>query len=278
MKYGITISTMTTERRPATFGDGRFTAHLPGIRALGYHGVDLFIKPEPEAEIHTYREALRENDLEISVIFPILLFESGLFLSDPDRDRRAEAVRVYKTQIDLAEYLGASIVLGLCRGEPEEGESESSYQDRLAGSLTELADYAGERGVVIVMEPIHRFLISTFHRADQCLQFFDRYDLHSIMLLLDTFHMNIEERSIEEAIRLAGNRIGHVHAVDSNRGAPGDGHLDFKSIIGTLVESGYDRYLSVETQPQEKPYDCAERGIGVLRSIVENTRGPGGSR
>jgi sugar phosphate isomerase/epimerase len=80
--------------------------------------------------------------------------------------------------------------------------------------------------------------------------------------------MNIEEKSLEEAIRMAGNRIGHVHAVENNRGAPGDGHLDFRMILRTLMTTGYDRYLSIETQPAADPFACARRGIVVLREIL----------
>ena len=261
---------MGTEKRPATFGDGQAVGHLPGIKALGYHGIDLFIKPLPAAEMERLSEGLGSSGLEVSVIFPIVVFESGLVLSDPDRERKDQAVRLFKSQIDLAADLEADIVLGLDRGSPVPGESEAAFQDRLAASLRELAEHAGSRGVLMVMEPIHRYLTGSFHRVEQCLEFLDRYDLGSVRLLLDTFHMNIEERSIEEAIRLAGPRIGHFHAVDNNRGAPGDGHLDFPSIITALRQAGYDGYLSVETQPQADPYDTARRGIAALRRIVES--------
>ena len=268
MKYGITVSTFPTEKRPATFGDGQAARHFRGLKDLGYDGVDLFIKPLPPADLARLREGLESSALEVSVIFPVVVFESGLVLSDPDEARRQEALRLFETQIELAADLQAKIVLGLDRGAAVPGESEGSFQERFAGSLRFLAERAGARGVEIVMEPIHRYLIDSFHRVEQCLEFFERFRLQSIRLLLDTFHMNIEERSIEEAIRLAGSRIGHVHAVDNNRGAPGDGHLDFRSIIGALREVGYDGYLSVETQPERSPYETARRGIGVLRAIV----------
>lgn len=270
MKYGITVSTMATEKRPATFGDGRAVQHFPGIRALGFHGVDLFIKPMPANELDMLKECLDSSGLEASVIFPVIVFESGMSLSDPGPENRKKAVRMFKGQIDVAAELKAKIVLGLSRGNPMEGEPESAFQDRFAHSMLELSDHAVKKSVDMLMEPIHRFLIGTFHRVEQCLEFFERYNLPSIQLLLDTFHMNIEERSIEGAIRLAGPRIGHVHAVDNNRGAPGDGHLDFVSIIAALRDVGYNEYLSVETQPESAPFDTARRGITVLRKIVNS--------
>jgi sugar phosphate isomerase/epimerase len=268
MKFGITASTFATEKRPATFGDGQITKHLQGIKDLGYHGVDVFIRPMGEKDLRALKAALDGAGLEVSVIFPIVLFEKGLVLSDPDSAKRKDAVRVYKEQIETATTLNAHIVLGFGRGIPQEGEKEGSYQRRLAESLKELSEYGERRGVEIMFEPIHRYLISSFNRVDQCLEFFDRFHLGYLKLLLDTFHMNIEEKSLEEAIRLAGNRIGHVHAVDNNRGAPGDGHLSFKQIIQTLMATGYDRYLSVETQPEVDPYGCARRGIAVLKDIL----------
>ncbi|UCF96199.1 MAG: sugar phosphate isomerase/epimerase [Spirochaetaceae bacterium] len=272
MKFGITASTFATEQRPATFGDGQITRHLQGIKDLGYHGVDLFIRPMGEKNLVSLRTALDEAGLGVSVIFPIILFEKGLVLSDPDPERRKQAVLVYKDQIDMAAELKAHIVLGFGRGIAQEGELEGAYHQRLSESLKELSEHGARRGVEILLEPIHRYLISSFNRVDQCLEFFYRFHLGSLKLLLDTFHMNIEEKSLEAAIRMAGDRIGHVHAVDNNRGAPGDGHIDFKGVIRSLLATGYDRYLSVETQPEADPYACARRGIAVLKGILAELR------
>jgi sugar phosphate isomerase/epimerase len=273
MKFGITASTFATEQRPATFGDGRITEHLQRIKDLGFHGIDLFIRPMERQALDALKAVFVETEMEIGVIFPIVLFERGLVLSDPDSARRDEAVRVYKEQIDTAAELSAHIVLGFGRGTPGEGETERTFQYRLAESLKELCEYGLRRGVQIMFEPIHRYLISTFNRVDQSLEFFDRFDLDSMKLLLDTFHMNIEEKSVLDAIRSAGKRIGHVHAVENNRGAPGDGHLDFPAIIQTLMETGYDGYLTIETQPEADPFGCAQRGITVLQEILRRQVG-----
>lgn len=268
MKFGVTASTFATEQRPATFGDGQITKHLQGIKDLGFHGVDLFIRPMGQDGLSALKAAFVAAGIEVSVIFPIVLFERGLVLSDTDSAKRKEAVQVYKDQIEMAAELNAHIVLGFGRGIAREGEKEDAYQRRLAESLKEVSEYGQRRSVEIMFEPIHRYLISTFNRVDQCLEFFDRFKLGSLKLLLDTFHMNIEEKSLEEAIQIAGDRIGHVHAVENNRGAPGDGHLDFTTIIRTLMATGYDRYLSVETQPEVDPFGCARRGIAVLKEIL----------
>lgn len=75
-------------------------------------------------------------------------------------------------------------------------------------------------------------------RVDQSLEFIYKYDLDKIELLIDTFHMNIEESSIERAIKMAGPKLGHVHITDSNRRAPGDGHLNYNSILKVIKDTG----------------------------------------
>ncbi|HDH06822.1 MAG TPA: sugar phosphate isomerase/epimerase, partial [Thermoproteales archaeon] len=87
----------------------------------------------------------------------------------------------------------------------------------------------------------------------------------SLKLLLDTFHMNIEEPLIEESIKKAGKKIGHFHVADSNRLAPGMGHLDFKSIIGSLKETGYEGFLSAEV--------IIKPSLGVVLEYTKKTLG-----
>ena len=92
--------------------------------------------------------------------------------------------------------------------------------------LKELATYAGDRGVVLCVEPLNRFETSFLNLASQAIELVDRVDSPGCGMLLDTFHMNIEERSIGDAIRAAGKRLKHLHACENDRGAPGTGHID----------------------------------------------------
>ena len=87
-------------------------------------------------------------------------------------------------------------------------------------------------------------------------------------LLLDTFHMNIEERVIEESIRLCGERIFHFHVADSNRWYPGAGHLDFRSILSALSATGYRGWVSGEFMPLPDADTAAQRAMETLSSLL----------
>ena len=89
----------------------------------------------------------------------------------------------------------------------------------------------------------------------------------NVGLLLDTFHMNIEEPVMEDSIRACAGRIFHLHVADSNRWYPGAGHLDFKSILEALFATGYQGFVSGEFMPLPDADTSAERGIAYLRQI-----------
>ena len=150
-------------------------------------------------------------------------------------------------------------------------ELKSVYQERLADSLKELSEYADSKGVKLVLEPINHFEVNSFLRVEQSLEFLHKYNLNKIELLIDTFHMNIEEASMEEAIKMAGTKIGHVHITDSNGRAPGDGHLDYKHILKVIKDTGYNGFLSTEAFPIPSPYECGRRGIKYLKKILSDT-------
>lgn len=88
-------------------------------------------------------------------------------------------------------------------------------------------------------------------------------------LLLDTFHMNIEEPILEKSIKMCGDRIFHFHGADSNRWYPGAGHLDFKSILKTLSTSGYKGFVSGEFLPYPEVDTAAIKNLNYLRNILK---------
>ena len=121
--------------------------------------------------------------------------------------------------------------------------------------------------VRLALEPINRYETTLINNAAQGLELIERVGADNFGLLLDTFHMNIEEPDIEASIRQCGAHIFHFHVADSNRWYPGAGHLDFKSILKMLFDTGYPGWVSGEFLPKPDAESAAREGIAFLRRI-----------
>ena len=118
---------------------------------------------------------------------------------------------------------------------------------RLVENLKPLADYAGERGVTLAVEPLNRFETSVLNTAAQTMEVVSRVDHPALGVLLDTFHMNIEEKDQATAIRLVGSKLAHFHACGNDRGTPGEDHIAWEAIRGALREVGYGGAVVIES-------------------------------
>ncbi len=198
--------------------------------------------------------------------------EEGLSLTDPDVEVRRRAVERIHRQVDLAGLLGAVVIIGLIRGRVQTGVSREQAMDWLQEGLTECAGYAGQQGVRLALEPINRYESDLIVNVSEGLSLISEIGADDLGLLLDTFHMNIEEPSIEGSIRAAGKNIFHCHVADSNRWHVGAGHLDFPSILSALDEAGYEGYLSAEVLPLPNSDECARRNMEYLRHVLAGLR------
>ena len=114
-------------------------------------------------------------------------------------------------------------------------------------NLNLLAAYAGDKGVMLCLEPLNRFETSFINLASQAVDVVDRVGHPNMQILLDTFHMNIEEKSLGDAIRLAGPRLKHFHACENDRGAPGSGNVQWQDVRQGLKDIGYDGPVVIES-------------------------------
>ena len=137
--------------------------------------------------------------------------------------------------------------------------------------LKELATYAADRGVVLCVEPLNRFETSFLNLASQAIEIVDRVDSPGCGMLLDTFHMNIEERSIGDAIRAAGKRLKHLHACENDRGAPGSGHIDFTEVADACRAAGYTGPAVIESFTSA--VKSIARAAAIWRPLAETQDG-----
>jgi sugar phosphate isomerase/epimerase len=181
--------------------------------------------------------------------------------------RRAAIERI-KSHIPLAAQFNAAVILGLIRGITPEGQSHDQSMAYLVKALQECAAAAAPHGVRYALEPLNRYETDLIHTVADGLDLIERVGAGNFGLLLDTFHMNIEEPSIEESIQACGDRIFHFHVADSNRWHPGAGHLDFERILGTLFRTGYSGFVSGEFMPVPNAGTSAQRSIEYLRGLA----------
>lgn len=236
--------------------------------SFGYQGVELFIFSAQGVDADYLKSLLDDNGLEAAMLVAVGdLLSKGLNLSHPDPAMRQAYLDAAPVHLGLASKLGAKVPLGYNRGQLQPGESRAELEDRLAETLCAYHQVAYDLGVTLVLEPLNRFESNYINRVDEALELIRSLGLANLKLLLDTFHMNIEETSLPFAIMQARDHIGHVHFVDSNRGAPGHGHLNMREIYLCLREAGYSGYLGIEAEPRPDAETVAREGVAFVKRL-----------
>jgi sugar phosphate isomerase/epimerase len=269
MKLALVISTEETGF-DAVAMRGAWAEAVRSAAALGYDGVELAIRDAAELDAAMLTRLLRETGLTVPAVGTGQAYlTDGLSLSHPDEGLRARAIERVGAHIRFAAALGAAVIIGLIRGRVT-GDRQAT-EARLAASVDPLVRAAEREGVGLLIEPINRYETDLLVTFGETLAFIERVGADRLGVLADTFHMNIEEASIEASLRAAGPRLRHVHTADSNRYAPGWGHLDFAAVLATLRAMSYRGWLSAEILPRPDPFAAAQQTIAHLRFVQDTT-------
>lgn len=245
---------------------GGWDAGIRTAAALGYDGVELAIRDPAQVDAQRLRETLDDAGLTVPAIGTGQAYlKDGLSLTSDDAGVRLRALERVAIHLRLAAHLRAAVIIGLIRGRLA-GDRERTDR-RLLDALQQLLPAADRLGVRVLIEPINRYETDYLVTVDETLALIEQAKSPQLGVLADLFHMNIEEVSIEQALRRAGSRLGHVHAADSNRHAPGWGHLDFPRIVAVLRDIGYRGYLSAEILPRPDPVSAARQVVEYLRAL-----------
>jgi len=271
MKLSITIQTPEViPLVPVALISGSFEEKLEKATRWGAQGVELMTTEPLQLDWKDIRAQLVSAGLEVcAVASGANVFALGLTLLNADSARSSLAKRRLTEMIDLAEALAAPIVtIGGFRGRLSANlENGKAY---LVDILREACVYAEKKSVRLAVEPLNRYENELVNNAAQGLEFIREVDHPSLGLLLDTFHVNIEESSWTEPFRMLmeAGKLWHVHLGDNNRLPPGKGMIDFRAIVQTLQEIGYTDYLSAELLAKPDPDSAARDTLEYMRSIL----------
>jgi sugar phosphate isomerase/epimerase len=267
MKLSIVLSTQAAHFEAVAF-QGAFEKNISKIANWGYDGVELAIRDPRLVNAGTLERVVKSHGLVVTAIGTGQAWgEEKLSFTSMDPSVRAAALERIQSHIPMAKRLNATIILGLIRGISPQGQSHTQSMKYLVENLKKCTEVAAVQGVRFALEPINRYETDLIHTVAEGLDLLDLVEAENIGLLLDTFHMNIEEPDIEKSILLCGKRIYHFHVADSNRWYPGGGHLDFASILKALYSTGYQGYVSGEFMPMPDSDSAAQLGITHLRQL-----------
>jgi sugar phosphate isomerase/epimerase len=267
LKLSIVLSTHAAAFEAVTY-KGDFESNVDRIASLGYDGVELAIRDPRLVDASALETVLTSRKLKVPAIGTGQAWgEEKLSFTSGDLHVRRTAIERIKSHISLAKRLNAIIIIGLIRGTTPLGQTHGQSIEWLVEALKECSEPLAAQGVRFALEPINRYETDLIHTVSEGLELIDRVGADNLGLLLDTFHMNIEESNIENSLRQADGRIFHFHVADSNRWYPGAGHLDFRSILETLISTGYQGWVSGEFLPRPDADTAARKGITWIRYL-----------
>lgn len=269
MKLSVAIA--DTNALPSAFVVFKgFEESIPKAAKLGFQGVELALKRAEELDPPHIRKLLEEHELEVSCISTGQVFaDGGLTLTHERPLERERAKEVFREFIDLASEFGKIVNIGRVRG-PVGDRDPKEVEELFAAVVGDLCRYALPKGVTLILEPVNRYEIDFVNSLEEGVRLITKIGMSNMMLMPDVFHMNIEDRTIGPELRRNIHAVKYIHLADSNRLAPGQGHLDFNDIFCNLQKAGYDGWLAVEILPVPDPETAASQAAGFLLPFIQD--------
>lgn len=268
LKTAVTIAGADAKESAFVVWRG-FEESIRKAAAYGYDGVELALKGAEEVAAGDLRRWLGENHMEVSCITTGQVFaDRGLYFTHPDKEMRRKTIEVFTELIDLAGEFGGLVNAGRSRGFVEAGQDREETGKRFIDTMQVLCDRAASRQVRLMIEPVNRYEINFVNSLDEGAAILDRVGRENCGLHADVFHMNIEDDRIGESLVRNARWVRYIHFADSNRLAPGLGHLDFEEVMGALRKISYDGWVSLEILPGDNPDAMARKAIDFMKPLV----------
>ncbi len=256
-------------------------AYIDRAAFLGYTAIEIGIE-NTDFDPLPVKKAIKANELQVTICAAL---NKGRDISNFDETIRKNTKDYMKDCFALGEELGARLFVGpvyagggkahLLNPSDKEKEWELAVE-----GLKEMADIAYEHDISIAIEPLNRYRTSVVNTIEQALQMVNDINKENVGILFDTYQANIEEKNIYQALELAckSGKLLHVQFSDSNRGAPGMGHIDFKPVISLLRNYKYTGHITLETFANgvfdsgwitlAEPDNVAANGIKTIKKLI----------
>jgi len=239
------------------------------LRDLGYDGAELMVGNPDQFDHSEIEQWSKEYFIEIPALCTGEVYgQDRLSFMDPDKLVRRKAIQRTKSIVDFASVLGAQVNIGRLRGRfyPEIPRKKSL--GFMYAAFEKVTDYAAEKGVTLTLEPIAQIYCNNINSTQEGIDIVRKVGRKHFRLMVDIFHMNLEDKSTKRSFREANPYLSHIHICDSNRLAPGRGNFDFGMIIEMIKGIGYSGYISAEIFQFPNQDIALEETIKILKPLV----------
>jgi sugar phosphate isomerase/epimerase len=270
VKLSYVVATPEVVRRPASW-PGWSVQTLERLAEIGYQGVELQVCDVSRFDRRQVVAQLRGVGLEaVGVSTGPMASDDHLFLSDPDESVRHQAIARLCSAVEWAGELGTHVAIGSIRGFASWSADRATALDLLDDGLGQVVAAASDAGVEVLIEPQSRQATDLCNTVGQTVALIERLGVPGLGMEADSFHMALEEASVPAAL-VEAQRSGflrHVQVSDTNRLAPGWGHLNWSDFFATLRSLGYDGYVSVEANQIPDSEAAAVQGMRFVSAAL----------
>ena len=258
MKYGVHIALWMK-----TWQDD-VIPYIEEAARLGFDGVELSLLGMTDENITRIKQCLNETGLELTCTTGLSMAQD---ISSDDPELRQAGTAYLEHAIKTVSALGSPLLSGVIFapwGKRLMTDRAGRWQ-RSADALKKLAPFARDHGVRLGIEAINRFETDLVNTAQQALELTQTIDEPNVGILLDSFHMNMEEKDIESALVSTKDKLFHFHCVENDRGVPGSGHTPWTNFFGGLKATNYQGWLTLEMFIQAN--EAVSPDLAIWRSI-----------
>jgi D-psicose/D-tagatose/L-ribulose 3-epimerase len=222
---------------------------FPFFKEWGFDSVEIALEDAAHIDPALIKEALDENDLKCNSICAAM--GPGRDLRGTPQEQQA-AIAYIKSMLDIMPQLDCPILVGplystVGRAEPVTEEQYQVQWELVVNHLKTLSAYAAQRHVKLAIEPLNRYETDFINTCEQALKMISAVNSEALLLHLDSYHMNIEEKDPAKAILKAGSKLGHFHACGCDRGTPGGDIINWDRIMAALKQIHYTGSVVIES-------------------------------
>ncbi|HUQ64571.1 MAG TPA: sugar phosphate isomerase/epimerase family protein [Flavitalea sp.] len=258
------------------------------FKSWGFDSIEIAIEDPAHVDPASLKKVLDDNGMICGSVCAAL---------GPGRDLRGTreeqntSLDYMKALLDMMPVFGSPVLVGplysaVGRAEPRDDDEYKRQWDLVVKHLQTLSLFAGERNIRLAIEPLNRYETDFLNTCSQAMKLVNDIDHAAAGILLDTYHMNIEEKNSASAIRAAASRLYHFHACGCDRGAPGNDHINWPEISSALKEINYNSGVVIESfttdvkviakaasiwrdfEPSKE--DIAVKGLRFLKGALSN--------